>query len=190
MLLCDRRGENPSGYYRILFTQFEEDAFIDQHKSLSMITFVRPGPSWRCSLESLAVKNGLVMNDGNVPYFLEGATVTIRCNEGYQVKGLVNYTIYQDVTCFKDIIPKPCVMLKNAEKSGMSQDISLYLSLIVLLCIILIFCSLNQPWSSLCGFFSNKVTILSLADTDSIVVAQNVGIEMKKDDTKDGGERI
>ena len=84
-------------------------------------------------MESLAVKNGLVMNDGNVPYFLEGATVTIRCNEGYQVKGLVNYTIYQDVTCFKDIIPKPCVMLRNAEMSGMSHDISLYLSLIVLL---------------------------------------------------------
>ena len=151
----------------VLYTKFRENAYTDLGKSLFMIKFGRPGPSWRCSLESLSVKNGMVMNDDNVPYFLEGAKVIMRCYDGYQVKGLINYTINQELTCSKEINPKPCVMIKNAEMSGFPQDMSLYVSLIVLLSVILIFCSINQPWSSLCGCKRSRT-----ADNDSVAVTQ------------------
>ena len=81
-------------------------------KSLENIQFFRTDsdPSPKCSLRYMTIKHGKVINDDKVPYFLAGATVSIRCKDGYHVNG-PNHTPYQEVKCSKELRSKPCVTI-------------------------------------------------------------------------------
>ena len=63
-----------------------------------------------CPLRRFVVKNGEVVNENKVPYFLPGETVIIRCQPGYVVKSF-NYTSYQIVTCKERARPRVQTLL-------------------------------------------------------------------------------
>ena len=78
--------------------------------NMATISFLAPLTDKSCPLEQFSVKEGELVNNDQVPYFLSGATVTLRCKPGFGVKEF-NYTSYQELECAEDVRPKPCSAL-------------------------------------------------------------------------------
>ena len=85
---------------------------MDSYNSLTSVNLKIPVRNEKCPLRRFVVKNGEVVNENKVPYFLPGETVIIRCQPGYGVKSF-NYTSYQIVTCKERARPRPCSLIKN-----------------------------------------------------------------------------
>ena len=80
---------------------------MNTYYSLMSVNLKIPVRNETCPLRRFVVKNGEVVNENKVPYFLPGETVIIRCQPGYGVKSF-NYTSYQIVTCKERARSRPC----------------------------------------------------------------------------------
>ena len=130
--------ESP-GSKRIPMTNIDEiyNGTIDD--SLLGVKLTLPFPSQRCSLESVSVKNGLVLNLDKVPFFLEGSTITVVCQRGYGVR-LLNYTSYQVVRCntsSKSRHLKPCSLIRGGKDEDSAVMCNVYQALTISLSVIL-----------------------------------------------------
>ena len=105
--------------------------------NMATISFLAPLTDKSCPLEQFSVKKGELVNVDQVPYFLSGATVTLRCKPGFGVKEF-NYTSYQELKCAEDVRPKPCSALPLTQ----DQDSTVcYVNLLIvgiLTCIIIL----------------------------------------------------
>ena len=93
-----------------------------------------------CPLRRFVVKNGEVVNENKVPYFLPGETVIIRCQPGYGVKSF-NYTSYQIVTCKERARPRPCSLVKTMVERRSEEELvkcKIYLVVIIVMSIMLL----------------------------------------------------
>ena len=68
-----------------------------------------------CHLSQFKVPNGMLENSNKLPFFLAGHSVTITCNEGYEVKKL-NYNRTQTLVCSEDAKPYLCTKSVNSRK--------------------------------------------------------------------------
>ena len=98
---------------------------------LMSISFALPFSPERCSLQQFSVQHGVVVNSGNVPYFLPRTPVHIECKSGYGVKAL-NYTPFQRLICHKDTRPRPCSVIKCGMKNN-ERELKLYFTLVLVL---------------------------------------------------------
>ena len=114
-----------------------------EYKSLISVGFKLPTDNKSCSLRRMQVKNGEVLNENNVPFFLPGSTVTIRCKPGFGFKAL-NYSSRRTVECVGNIRHSySCSNIRiREERDGLENNVFRYKSymlVIVLLSIFLIF---------------------------------------------------
>ena len=77
-----------------------------------------PAPQPPCPLSQFSLSNGTFQNEHDLPFFLPGHQVTVRCNEGYKVADR-NCTDLQVIPCEENSTPRPC---KLAECSISDQD--------------------------------------------------------------------
>ena len=77
-----------------------------------------PAPRPPCPLSQFSLPNGTLQNEHDLPFFLHGHQVTVRCNEGYKVADL-NCTDLQIIPCKENSTPTPCML---AERQMSDQD--------------------------------------------------------------------
>ena len=121
------------------------------NETLSDIGFARPAPDVTCLLKKLAVRHGKVFNVDNVPFFLAGNTVTIKCEPGYGVEKL-NYSSRQEVVCSKNLKLNPCKSIrKKFQARGNDDYCNIYIGLVIFLLVIFILTTIVvQLWSKNC----------------------------------------
>ena len=129
------------------------------HKSLSDIGFARPAPDVTCLLKKLVVRHGKVLNVDNVPFFLAGNTVTIKCDPGYGVEKL-NYSSRQEVVCSKNLNLNPCKSTrKKLQARGNDDYCNIYIGLVIFL-LALILTLVVQLWSRNCKYMIDTCELM------------------------------
>ena len=124
---------------RVKWNLFFDTNDMNSYNSLTSINLKIPVRNETCPLRRFVVKNGEVVNENKVPYFLPGETVIIRCQPGYGVKSL-NYTSYQIVTCKERARPRPCSLVKTRVERRSEEEFvkcKIYLVVIVVMSILL-----------------------------------------------------
>ena len=113
--------------------------FPHTDNSLVSVSFILPTDNQSCSFKRMQVKNGVVLNDNNVPFLLPGSSETVRCKPGFGFKAL-NYSSHQTVECEENRRPNYfCSKIRISEEA---DDVILhksYLLIIVLLSTFLCF---------------------------------------------------
>ena len=94
---------------------------MESYNSLTSVNLKISVRNETCPIRRFIVKNGEVVNENKVPYFLPGETVIIRCQPGYGVK-LFNHTSYQIVTCKERARPRPCSLVKTRVKRRSEEE--------------------------------------------------------------------
>ena len=125
---------------RVKWNLFFDANFMESYNSLTSVNLKIPVRNEKCPLRRFVVKNGEVVNENKVPYFLPGETVIIRCQPGYGVKSF-NYTSYQIVTCKERVRPRPCSLIKNRVERRSEEEFGIckiYEAVIVLSSILIL----------------------------------------------------
>ena len=94
------------------FTLFTDDDIY--FHSLANIHFKDPNghETSLCLISQLEIKNGKIVSEKGLNFFLPGSTITVKCNKGHIVQGLAFSTI-QHIQCGKDVAAKPCMPAKE-----------------------------------------------------------------------------
>ena len=79
-----------------------------------------------CSLSQFTLPHGRVRNKENLPFFLLGQEVEIKCEEGYGVRRL-NYTALQTLVCSQGAKPRPCTRIHRNRSTAANSDKSCHL---------------------------------------------------------------
>ena len=125
---------------RVKWNLFFDTNDMYSYNSLTSINLKIPVRNETCPLRRFVVKNGEVVNENKVPYFLPGETVIIRCQPGYGVKSF-NYTSYQIVTCKERARPRPCSLVKTRVERRSEEEFvkcKIYLVVIIVMSILLL----------------------------------------------------
>ena len=114
---------------------------MNTYYSLMSVNLKIPVRNETCPLRRFVVKNGEVVNENKVPYFLPGKTVIIRCQPGYNGVKSFNYTSYQIVTCKERARPRPCSLVRSRVEGKSEEEFvkcKIYLLVIVVMSILLL----------------------------------------------------
>ena len=125
---------------RVTWEIFFDTNTMNTYNSLMSVNLKIPVRNETCPLRRFVVKNGEVVNENKVPYFLPGETVIIRCQPGYGVKSF-NYTSHQIVTCKERARPRPCSLVKTRVERRSEEEFvkcKIYLVVIVVMSIMLL----------------------------------------------------
>ena len=125
---------------RVKWDLFFDTNAMNTYNSLMSVNLKIPVRNETCPLRRFVVKNGEVVNENKVPYFLPGETVIIRCQPGYGVKSF-NYTSHQIVTCKERARPRPCSLVKTRVERRSEEEFvkcKIYLVVIVVMSIMLL----------------------------------------------------
>ena len=125
---------------RVKWNLFFDTNALDSYNSLMNVNLKIPVRNEICPLRRFEVKNGEVVNENKIPYFLPGETVIIRCQPGYGVKSF-NYSSYQIVTCKERVRPRPCSLFETRVKRRSEEEFvkcKIYLVVIVVMSILLL----------------------------------------------------
>ena len=125
---------------RVTWKIFFDTNAMGSYDSLMSVNLKIPVRNETCPLRRFVVKNGEVVNENKVPYFLPGETVIIRCQPGYGVKSF-NYTSYQIVTCKERSRPRTCSLVKTRVERRSEEEFvkcKIYLVVIIVMSILLL----------------------------------------------------
>ena len=125
---------------RVTWKIFFDTNAMNKYNSLMSVNLKIPVRNEICPLRRFVVKNGEVVNENKVPYFLPGETVIIRCQPGYGVKSF-NYTSYQIVTCKERARPRPCSVVKTMVERRSEEELvkcKIYLVVTIVMSIMLL----------------------------------------------------
>ena len=125
---------------RVKWNLFFDTNDMNSYNSLTSINLKIPVRNETCPLRRFVVKNGEVVNENKVQYFLPGEPVIIRCQPGYGVKSF-NYTSYQIVTCKERVRPRPCSLVRSIVERRSKEEFvkcKIYLVVIIVMSILLL----------------------------------------------------
>ncbi|KAL5272691.1 hypothetical protein ACHWQZ_G000770 [Mnemiopsis leidyi] len=107
----------------ILTTVDRADTFFNTNHLVLDLIFQDPAefPALTiCPVSMFVVPKGEILNGGDVPFFLGGDSVTIKCRAGYGVGGQGN-TSLQVVTCTESVQVQYCRRIKQEKKVEQSR---------------------------------------------------------------------